>query len=107
MTLALPISIDSLLHRCTFWVRLPVREDAGDGATDHVGAIQGEMSRARLQDALKLRDRRNFISTYLKPALDAGLVEMTLPNRPTSRHRRYRRTPAGEALARRLEESGK
>ena len=70
-----------------------------------VGAIQHEMSRAELQAALKLRDRRSFIDTYLKPALEAGLIEMTLPDRPTSGNQRYRRTPAGEALARHIKES--
>ena len=66
------------------------------------------MSRAELQAALKLLDRRSFIDTYLKPALGAGLIEMTLPDRPTSRiPQRYRRTPAGEVLARQLVESSK
>ena len=64
-------------------------------------------SRAELQAALQLRDRRSFIDTYLKPALEAGLIEMTLPDKPTSRNQRYRRTSAGEALARQLTESGK
>ena len=72
-----------------------------------VGAVQREMSRAELQAALKLLDRRSFIDTYLKPALGAGLIEMTLPDRPTSRNQRYRRTPAGEVLARQLMESSK
>ena len=67
-----------------------------------IGAVQGEASRAELQAAMKLRDRRSFIDIYLKPALDAGLIEMTLPDKPTSRNQRYRRTPAGEALARRI-----
>ena len=65
------------------------------------------MSRAEMQAALKLRDRRSFIDTYLEPTLAAGFIEMTLPDKPNSRYQRYRRTPAGEALARRLEESGK
>ena len=72
-----------------------------------IGVLQRGMSRAELQDALNLRDRRSFIDTYLKPALDAGLIEMTLPDMPTSRNQRYRRTSAGEALARQLMESGK
>ena len=72
-----------------------------------IGAVQHETSRAELQAALKLRDRRSFIDTYLKPALEAGLIEMTLPDKPTSRHQRYRRTSAGEALARQLTESSK
>ena len=72
-----------------------------------IGAAQREASRAELQAALKLRDRRSFINAYLKPALEAGLIEMTLPDKPTSRNQRYRRTSAGEALARQLTESSK
>ena len=72
-----------------------------------IGADQHETSRAELQAALKLRDRRSFIHTYLKPALKAGLIEMTFPDKPTSRNQRYRRTSAGEALARQLTESSK
>ena len=30
------------------------------------------------------------------------MIEMTLPDKPTSRHQRYRRTADGEALAVRL-----
>ena len=70
-------------------------------------AVQRETSRAGLQAALKLRDRRSFIDTYLKPALKAGLIEMTFPDKPTSRNQRYRRTSAGEALARQLKESNR
>ena len=69
--------------------------------------VQRELSRAELQAALKLRDRRSFIDTYLKPALTAGLIEMTLPDKPTTSNQRYRRTPVGEALARQLKESSK
>ena len=65
-------------------------------------AAQSEVSRAELQAALNLSDRRSFSNTYLKPALEAGLIEMTLPDKPTSRNQRYRRTPAGEALVRQL-----
>ncbi len=72
-----------------------------------ISAVQRETSRAELQAALKLRDRRSFIDTYLKPVLEAGLIEMTLPDKPTSRNQRYRRTSAGEPLARQLTESSK
>ena len=58
------------------------------------------MSRAELQAALSLTHRDYFTATYLRPALEAGLIEMTLPDKPTSRNQRYRRTAAGEALAR-------
>ena len=70
---------------------------------DHVGrlvaALTSPLGRAELQSALQLTHRPHFIASYLRPALEAGLVEMTLPDKPTSRHQRYRRTPAGEAMA--------
>ncbi len=50
--------------------------------------------------------RRYFTTAYLKPALDAGLIEMTLPDKPTSRNQRYRRTAAGQALAKRIKGKG-
>ena len=61
-----------------------------------VAALQGEMSRAQLMDALGLADRRHFARTYIRPALEAGLIEMTAPDRPRSRSQRYRLTGAGE-----------
>ena len=64
-----------------------------------VVALTGELSRAELQAALSLAHRPHFIVAYLRPALEAGLVEMTLPDKPTSRNQRYRRTAAGHALA--------
>ena len=77
-------------------------QDTGQ-VTDHVeqlvAAVTGEMSRAELQAALSLTHRDYFTATYLRPALEAGLIEMTLPDKPTSRNQRYRRTAAGEALA--------
>ena len=110
--------------RTWFLVRLPVHErarpepsgqdtehdtgqvtgqDTGQ-VTDHVeqlvAALTGEMSRAELQAALSLTHRDYFTATYLRPALEAGLIEMTLPDKPTSRNQRYRRTADGEALAR-------
>ena len=33
---------------------------------------------------------------YLRPALDSGLVEMTLPDKPNSRSQRYRLTAKGK-----------
>ena len=68
-----------------------------------INALDGELSRAELQAALGLAHRPHFISTYLRPALDAGLIEMTLPEMPNSRNQRYRRTPSGQVLSRRSE----
>jgi Fic family protein len=53
--------------------------------------LRGEMSREELQVALGLKDRKSFRERYLKPALDAGLIEMTIPEKPSSRLQKYRR----------------
>ena len=66
-----------------------------------------DMSRRELQTVLGIAHRPHFLAAYLNPALEAGLIEMTLPDKPTSWNQRYRRTPAGEALARQLTESNK
>ena len=60
-----------------------------------IAAFQGDTGRADLMDGLGLRDRPHFYRAYLQPALDAGLVEMTLPNSPRSRTQRYRLTAPG------------
>jgi Fic family protein len=60
-----------------------------------LAAIQGEMGRERLQSALGLSDRKSFRKRYLKPALDDGLIEMTIPDKPNSRLQKYRLTDKG------------
>jgi len=57
--------------------------------------IQGEMSREGLQAALGLQDRKSFRERYLRPALGAGLIEMTIPDKPKSRLQHYRLTDRG------------
>ena len=74
--------------------------------TEHVerliSILTGEMNRPQLQDILGISNRSHFVEAYLGPALKAGLIEMTLPDKPQSRRQRYRRTASGEALAVRL-----
>jgi hypothetical protein len=53
------------------------------------------MAREKIQNALGLQDRKSFRERYLKPALAAGLIEMTLPGKPNSRLQKYRQTDAG------------
>ena len=60
-----------------------------------LAVIQGEMSRDALQWALNLSDRKSFRERYLKPALDFGLIEMTIPDKPNSRLQQYRLTDKG------------
>ena len=57
--------------------------------------LVGEMSRQQLQQALGLKDQKHFRTAYLQPALDAGLIEMTIPERPQSGKQKYRLTAKG------------
>jgi hypothetical protein len=56
------------------------------------------MSRRQLQDALGLKGEENFRKLYLEPAMKAGLVEMTIPDKPDSRLQKFRLTNAGKRL---------
>lgn len=49
------------------------------------------LSGRALMEALGLSDRNNFMKNYLNPALKQGLVERTIPDKPTSRNQKYRR----------------
>jgi hypothetical protein len=79
--------------------------DSGGQVTGQVTAeivrllniVHGEMSRQQLQDALALKSRDNFDKRYLKPALLLSLIEPTMPDKPNSRHQKYRLTVAGQA----------
>ena len=46
--------------------------------------MSGEMTGQRLQEVLALKDGEHFRKTYLLPALRAGLIEMTIPDKPRS-----------------------
>ena len=45
-------------------------------------------------------DRTKFRHQVLNPLIDAGLIEMTIPDKPHSSKQRYRITPAGLAVLR-------
>ena len=58
-------------------------------------ASSGAMIRQDIQEALGLKHRDHFNQAYLLPTLQAGLIEMTIPDKPRSSKQRYRLTPAG------------
>jgi len=62
-----------------------------------LAALTGDLDRAAIQKALGLTDRKSFSRRYLQPALDAGLIELTRPDKPNSRLQQYRLTSAGRA----------
>tara|TARA_R110000868_G_scaffold822_1_gene6076 strand:- start:4203 stop:4490 length:288 start_codon:yes stop_codon:yes gene_type:complete len=54
--------------------------------------FEGEHNRQELQELRNLSDRKCFRENYLQPALDAELIEMTIPVKPKSRKQQYRLT---------------
>lgn len=57
--------------------------------------LTGEMTRQQLKEALGLKDDEHFRKAYLLPALEAGLIEMTIPDKPRSSKQKYRLTDKG------------
>jgi hypothetical protein len=55
--------------------------------------LVGEMNRRQILEALGLSDRKSMTERYLRPALAAWLIEMTIPDKPNSRNQKYRITP--------------
>jgi len=109
-----PPEFESDEDRTYFLIRLPVHERAEREASQVTGQVTGqvapqrdeplgrvllvltgERSRGELQEALGLAHRDHFNQAYLQPALDAGLVEMTIPDKPRSSKQRYRLTALG------------
>lgn len=60
--------------------------------------FSGEHTRQDLQERLELANRENFRQNYLHPAVEVGLVEMTIPDKPKSSKQRYRLTEIGEKI---------
>ena len=67
--------------------------------------MSGPMNRQSLQEALELKAEKNFRLLYLRPAIEAELVEMTIPHRPRSSKQKYRLTEKGRQLQDRLRQT--
>ena len=103
--------------RTYFMIRLPVHPDASSAAigegtrqvteqvTEQVDRLissmpEDEVSAGRLMTLLKLAHRPTFLYSYLQPALEAGLLQMTIPEKPRSSRQKYRLTEKGKGLRR-------
>lgn len=92
--------LDAIL---TALLDVAVTDQATDQATDQVRALlrvlgNGANTSSSLMKKLSLSHRPTFRINYLKPALEAGLVEMTLPEKPSSPRQQYRLTGRGRKM---------
>jgi len=57
--------------------------------------MEGEMRTSDIMAALELKHKGYFRDNYLSPSLEEELIEMTIPDRPSSPNQRYRLTEKG------------
>ena len=85
------------LDTLTVFKQTPSRNE---GSYEGIRSLVGEMTRQTLQRALGLKDDEHFRKAYLLPALETGLIEMTIPDKPNSRLQKYRLTARGADVLR-------
>ena len=61
-------------------------------------ALKEAMSGTEIRDKLGLKNADHFRKAYIVPALVKGFIEMTIPDKPTSRNQKYRLTQKGKNL---------
>ena len=49
------------------------------------------LSASELQQRLGMKNRVNFLKNWLQPALEMGLIEQTIPDKPSSKNQKYRK----------------
>ena len=78
-------------------------DQVGDQVSDQVARLlavlrTGPKTAVELMAALGLSHRPTFRKNYLRPALSAGLVEMTRPESPTAKNQQYRLAVRGRKM---------
>lgn len=73
--------------------QVPTGAHCADGPVKELIAVLGdrEMSASGLMRELGLKHRPSFRERYLEPSLAYGLIERTIPDKPTSSKQKYRK----------------
>jgi ATP-dependent DNA helicase RecG len=87
-------------------VTVHATEHATEHVTEHVikliTVLETELARPELMKLLQINHRPHFLFEYLQPAINQGLIEMTIPDKPKSILQKYRLTAKGKELKRKL-----
>lgn len=78
-------------------------EQVTEQATEQVKKLleclkTGPLGTRQIMQSLELSHRPTFLYTYLQPALQADLIEMTQPDTPKSPTQKYRLTVKGQQI---------
>ena len=92
---------------------LGAHDSAHDSAQDNISEnvktvvafIDDEIDRDTLQSKIGIKHRTYFRNNYIKPAIEQGYIEFTLPNEKQSKYQKYRLTAKGFALKESLKNS--
>ena len=89
-------------------VTVPVTAPVGEYVTRLLVLLanRGALSNANILEAFGLKSRRRLRETYIDPSLADGLVEPTIPEKPTSRLQKYRLTEKGRRLMELMDKNG-
>jgi len=58
-------------------------------------ACEKIVGREELQKRLGIKNKKHFLESYLKPAIESGFLEMTIPDKPNSLLQQYQLTETG------------
>ena len=80
--------------------------------TEQVGRLvkalgESVLAGHEVMERLGLSHRPTLLYSYLQPAIEAGLVEMTIPDKPRSSKQKYRLTDKGRLVLAKIEGGGK
>jgi len=80
--------------------------------TEQVGRVvealgENVLAGQEVMERLGLSHRPTLLYSYLQPAIEAGLVEMTIPDKPRSSKQKYRLTDKGRQVLAKIEGDGK
>jgi predicted HTH transcriptional regulator len=89
--------------RMTFPASEQVTEQVTEQVKKLVQILEKEAKSTNdLMAGLGLKHRQTFLYDYLRPALEQGFVEMTIPDKPNSSLQKYRLTILGKQLKNKL-----
>ena len=46
-------------------------------------------TRQEMQKFIDLKDKKNFVKTYIQPMMKLGMIEVTPPDKPNSQNQQY------------------